>query len=260
MVRSILFACWLLACAASPARAQLVLSGRVVDEVSGLPVEGARVVLLDKDESQLAIGHTNRRGVFDFPVTRKVVDAAILLRVDRLGYEERLLVLVGRRQEISALEIRLNPVSIALDPLEVVGRSSSPVLEAFEQRRATGGGRYFTRADVERLQPLYITDLLATLPGVHFLSSGRGSRRVISFGHAPGRPECPAQIFVDGLPVNRRPAHSAAGIDAISIDDVVTPNVVEGIEVYRGLATVPPEFLSPDAVCGVVAIWTRRKR
>jgi hypothetical protein len=58
----------------------------------------------------------------------------------------------------------------------------------------------------------------------------------------------------------RRTARAPAGADAPTIDDVVTPNVTEGIEVYRGVATVPPEILSPDAMCGVVAIWTRRGR
>jgi hypothetical protein len=260
MIRSAFFTCCLLATITSPPSAQLVFSGRVIDESSGLAVEGARLVLLDRSENQLAVGSTNRRGVFDFQIGRKVVEAAVLLRIERIGYQEMLLSLVGRRQELTALEIRLPPVSIALDPLEVVGRRGSPVLDAFEKRRAGGTGRYFTREDVSRLQPQYVTDLLATLPGVRFLSSGRGARRVVSFGHAPGSPDCPAQIFVDGRPLNRRTARAPAGADAPTIDDVVTPNVIEGIEVYRGVATVPPEFLSPDAVCGVVAIWTRRGR
>ena len=42
------------------------------------------------------------------------------------------------------------------------------------------------------------------------------------------------------------------------IDEVISPGSVEGIEVYRGLSTVPAEFLNPDAECGVIAIWTRR--
>jgi outer membrane receptor for ferrienterochelin and colicin len=67
------------------------------------------------------------------------------------------------------------------------------------------------------------------------------------------------QIFVDGFLVNRR----MVGVNGnrpsdFRIDDVVSPASVEGIEVYRGLSTVPPEFLNPDAVCGVIAIWTRR--
>lgn len=36
------------------------------------------------------------------------------------------------------------------------------------------------------------------------------------------------------------------------------PGLVEGIEIYRGLSTVPAQFLNSDAKCGVVAIWTRR--
>ena len=70
---------------------------------------------------------------------------------------------------------------------------------------------------------------------------------------------CATQIFVDGFLLNRRTGSSrgAPPID-FRIDDVVSPSSIEGIEVYRGLSTVPAEFLNPDAECGVIAIWTRR--
>jgi hypothetical protein len=44
----------------------------------------------------------------------------------------------------------------------------------------------------------------------------------------------------------------------VSVDDLVAPGAIEGIELYRGTATIPAEFLTPQARCGVVAIWTRR--
>jgi hypothetical protein len=30
--------------------------------------------------------------------------------------------------------------------------------------------------------------------------------------------------------------------------------------VYRGLSGVPAEFLTPEARCGVIALWTQRRR
>ena len=64
---------------------------------------------------------------------------------------------------------------------------------------------------------------------------------------------------MDGFLINRREA-SVLGARPMDyrIDDMVLPSSVEGIEIYRGLSTVPPEFLNPDAECGVIAIWTRR--
>ncbi|MFC1791075.1 hypothetical protein ACFL0I_01235, partial [Gemmatimonadota bacterium] len=83
-------------------------------------------------------------------------------------------------------------------------------------------------------------------------------RPVVRVGRSANR-DCITQIFVDGFLVNRR-AFGARGARPIDfrIDDAVSPASVEGIEIYRGLGTVPAEFLNPDAVCGVIAIWTRR--
>jgi hypothetical protein len=41
-----------------------------------------------------------------------------------------------------------------------------------------------------------------------------------------------------------------------NIDDVPLNNI-GAVEVYRGPSEMPPEFNYPDAVCGVVLIWTR---
>jgi hypothetical protein len=76
----------------------------------------------------------------------------------------------------------------------------------------------------------------------------------VTFGRAAGN-GCATQIFVDGFLVNRG---GPGGVNDIRLDDVVSPGSVEGIEIYRGLSTVPAEFLNADAACGVIAVWTRR--
>jgi hypothetical protein len=38
----------------------------------------------------------------------------------------------------------------------------------------------------------------------------------------------------------------------------VEPADVEAIEIFKGLASVPAEFLNPQSRCGVIAIWTKR--
>ncbi len=64
---------------------------------------------------------------------------------------------------------------------------------------------------------------------------------------------CPAQVFLDGVLANR--GGDRAGV---VIDDLVSPLDVEVIEIFKGLSSIPPEFLTREARCGVIAIWTRR--
>jgi hypothetical protein len=39
--------------------------------------------------------------------------------------------------------------------------------------------------------------------------------------------------------------------------DELTPDQVEGIEIYRGSSSVPPQFNTGTSMCGVIAIWSR---
>jgi outer membrane cobalamin receptor len=158
------------------------------------------------------------------------------------------------------LEIRLAPTVVLLAPLEIVALSpprTSPVLENVEHRRTRGFGVQISRQEIEERRPLQISDVLMELPGVYAeRRRGAAGGRTIHMGRAlvgVGGGECPVQVFLDGMLATRdRP-----GGDVL-VDDLASPLDVEVIEVFRGLASVPPEFFTPDARCGVIAIWTKR--
>jgi hypothetical protein len=234
------------------------IQGRVVDDLTGEPVPGATVVILDTYGDRLARRITDDAGEFSAQIRHR---AAVRIRAGRLGYQDvttPVLPFDGRYYFM--LEIRLHVDAVLLAPMEVVAHGErmtrSPTFSEFDRRVATGFGSYFTRTDIEAIRPVLVTDLLQRIPGLRLEGSGRAGRRTVhmarSGGVGQGGGDCPVQIFVDGRIMSR------AGGGTVAIDDLVSPEVVEGIEVYRGLSTVPPEFLAPNSQCGVVAIWTRR--
>lgn len=242
---------------ASPAGAQVVLTGRVVDDVSQTPLEGARVLLLNRYNKTAGYAVTGESGQFRFERS----DYGIYrLDVKAPGFEPAVTPLLWMIQgrDFAELEVRLAPHAVLLAPLEVVELSplgTSPVLENMMQRRLHGFGYQITRQDIEERHPQRVTDMLAELPGVRTSTSGnRVGGRTIHMDRVttgPGGGDCPVQVFVDGTLAHR-------GDDDVAIDDLVDPLDVEAIEVFRGLATTPPEFLNSMSRCGVIAIWTRR--
>lgn len=235
---------------AAPAEAQVRMQGRVIAETTEEPIAGATVVLMDLDGRRIQQRVTDENGRFSFFVRRT---AAVQLRTTHAGFAETTTPRLHFDEfDVFAIEIRMDPAAALLAPLEVTARSSvrSRMLDGFEHRRTATPGVFFTQEDVEKRKPGYVTDLLATVPGVRLLSSGGGARRTVVMGRAAGNPDCPAQVYVDGLLMNRD--------SEFAIDDVVSPQAVHGIEVYRGISTVPADFLSSAATCGVVVIWTRR--
>lgn len=231
------------------------VTGETVTDGSLEPIEGVAVTVLDPDGSELEQEMTDGSGQFGLRIEEV---PTIRLRAERIGYETVLTppIDVDRFRSLT-VELRLAPDVVPVAPLEVVAserREPSPVHEGFHHRRERGFGEYITRQEIERRSPAHVTDLLRTLPGVRLTSSGRGSRGVVttSRGNNSFAGQCPAQIYVDNFHVNRADGRT------FRIDDAVSPNDVEGIEVYRGLSTVPAQFLSPEADCGVIVIWTRR--
>lgn len=238
----------------TPAAAQQVrVTGRVIANDTERPLEGAGISVRRADGTFLLALETDSTGAFEFVTTRT---SAVRLYAQRLGYKAAstpLLHFDGHR--FLQVEIRLDTDAILLAPLEVVVWADvdrSPLLDNFRERRAAGAGVYITRRDIEARRPMYVTDLLRTVPGVQLVGGGGGTRPRISLGRGTAD-GCATQIFVDGMLMNR-----GGTANDIRLDDVVSPGSVEGIEIYRGLSSIPPEFLTPESPCGVVAVWTRR--
>ena len=130
------------------------------------------------------------------------------------------------------------------------------MLENVEHRRLTGFGYHLTREDIERRRPTHLSDILLTLPGIYSQQTraGPGGRSIQMRRALPGRAGgCPVGVFLDGVLANR--GGDRAGV---TVDDLASPLDVEVIEVFQGLSSIPAEFLTNEARCGVIAIWTRR--
>lgn len=252
------------AVAAQIGAAQGGLRGQVLDEETGEGVAGVEVTFLDARERARARVITDSLGLFRMS---RVPAGPFALRTSRIGYAD---VTTPRwtldRADTLIVEIRIAQDAVPLAPLEIVARARpapSAVLDDFRWRMERGHGTYFGRAEIVQRNPGYITDLLRTVPGVRVVSTGRGRTDMhVEMGRAlPGQGggACPVQVFLDGQLVTPYIGRTRRTVDpGFAIDDLVSPSDLEGVEVYRGLSTVPAEFMTPEARCGVVALWTRR--
>jgi len=232
----------------------------VLDARTEKPVVGATVIFRSLWGEELGRRQSDAFGKVTFQVRRHM--GGVRIRTGRQGYrmlDTPSLDLSGH--DYFGLVVRMDVEAIPLAPLEVVARGRryfvdrSHILEGFDHRVRLGFGTYFTRDEIERIGPMRVTDLLRRVPGVTIVGGGTRSEPVLSMNRAQfgrGGGSCPVQIFMDGMLVTR------AGAGAISIDELANPQALEGIEIYRGLATVPADFMNENSHCGVVAIWTRR--
>lgn len=145
----------------------------------------------------------------------------------------------GRALELSIL---LDVAGVELAPVVVEAGATEWALSlaGFYSRRERGFGRFVTPDDIARRHPANVSTLL--------VGTGVVMRCVrthcVPVRYASGR-RCPVSVFLDGLRVE------SYNIDMIPPEDVL------GIEVYRQGADTPAEFSRFSADCGAVVIWTK---
>jgi hypothetical protein len=134
-------------------------------------------------------------------------------------------------------------------------------LEEAYKRAADGRGAYFFKEDIDQLQPPDVKSLFARIAGVKVNERSVFFQRCQAWliGDAFGANRNPPkiQVWIDGFRVTT--LHYTADNGGETLADIlgtVPPSSVQLIEVYTGVARLPPEFLN-DA-CAVIVIWTKR--
>ena len=231
---------------AAPVHGQ-VLQGHVMDDETDQPIPGVRVEMLQ--EGRRPVGHalTDSVGAFAIAAARQ---GSFRLRAERIGYASATTAEVGVPMgDTVAVVVRLRAGSVLLAPLEVVTRprrvSNSPLLaEAFERMERGMGGRFITSDELRMRNPARLTDAMSQ------------SGVVVSGTNVwMNRTRCPPMVVVDGILATRNEGgRDGAQYSAINMVD---PSSVELIEIYAGVAGMPPEWINVGR-CGVIAIWTRR--
>lgn len=240
--------------AGGPIQAQQ-LRGRVTDADTRTAVVSAQVELLDKSTKPLASVLTDPMGQFMIVGPRA---GRFRLRITRLGYQETLvpeIELMGG--ETVEAELRIAVAAIPLEPLRIVarGRTVSQYLEraGFYEREQHGVGSFLTRYEIEKRGGTTLSDALRHVPGVRMRRADRSGRR---WEVQLRNTRCPPSIVLDGVIMR---ADGPVRLQDMPMDDLVSLGDIDGIEIYHGPSETPPAF-NRGGTCGVIVLWTRRRR
>jgi len=214
-----------------------VLRG-IVRDVSGSPIAGAQISV----DAQPGTAESDSLGRFTVSAPG---DRDRVLRVRRIGFlPDSLRIAAGAAAVDLSLVLLRAPQRIRPIIVEAREKEAGP-LAGFYRRMATGQGRYFSAAEIERRRFVDMVHLMNSIPGVS-MERARTSSSIPRFRGD----NVPAEIFLDGVPLGE------GGMDLNHFE--VTQ--LAGVEVYRGQATVPPEFAlgrTGPTRSGVIAIWTQ---
>ncbi|HYW30554.1 MAG TPA: carboxypeptidase regulatory-like domain-containing protein [Gemmatimonas sp.] len=217
--------------------------GGVVRDARNQPVAGVRATVWSTGVEAV----TNARGEFQLS---GLPSGTYTLEVRGIGYEpvRRPVDIVPDREETVAVSI------VQIAKLSTVKVNATRVYtstfqnEAEARRRALGFGYFIDETAIEKRNPIFVSDLLRTTPGV-FVSLGARGERVTMRG-AGRSAYCTPAIFIDG---------ALANIDDGRLDTIVSAQEVRSVEVYPHASSVPGQFLTLNG-CGSIVLWTGPRR
>ncbi len=211
--------------------------GRILDGRSGAPIEGALVSLLGRGDAL-----TNQNGRFEF---EEVLPGLAEVRVEMLGYADRVDPLTIHAGRTIALNVRMAVDPVALEPLEVEVRSRFLELRGVYQRMEQGvSSHLLTRQEIEDRGTNRFSDHLDGISGLRI--NQQGVRRVLT-----GRGNCPIAVFVDGI-------RWQTDIEGTVDIDQIPSDWIEVAEIFNGGVGAPAEYSRDTDGCGVMLIWTRQ--
>ena len=221
----------------------------IITDLDDAPLSRARVTVVGTE----LVAHTRDDGRFHMGA---IPPGARILEVRLLGYSMLRLPVDIKPGETVRLGLALTFEPVPLKGVDVkAGPMLPPELRDFQERRARGSGRFFTRHEIAQMQPRLFTDVLRRVPGVQLqsVSGPYGAGYVVHMSRnsgVMGARVCPVLFYVNGVPFPVAADHA--------INHFIAPEEVAALEVYASTSDVPPQFNSSmhNARCGVIVVWT----
>jgi len=170
-----------------------------------------------------------------------------VLRVRRVGFVEQtadILLAAGStyegRYRLIAAPATLQKIVVKASELKPDRYAGTTRFDAFYSRRAQGLGTFLTREMIDARNAQKSEDLLRMVTGVRIRY--RGSTPIIQFLRCDN-----VNVYIDGIRSH----------DAFRDYFALNPLDIEAMEVYHGIATVPPEFSPEPNDCAAIVVWTR---
>jgi Carboxypeptidase regulatory-like domain/TonB-dependent Receptor Plug Domain len=218
----------------------------IVTDSSLVPLGGATITLLGSSITATTT-ENGRFRIVALPAGEYVVMAR------RLGYGGASVTLHVEGGDTLRPAFALQRVVAQLDTVRASAAYARTRLGEFDERRAAKVGHFITADEIDKRNPVYVSDMLRSVLSVTIeeRTTGGPPRRVAVSKRSPmaslRSATCPFQIFVDGL------IFAEDG----DLTNVPSPSNIAGVEVYSGPATIPLQYKRHDSLCGVILIWTK---
>lgn len=188
-----------------------------------------------------------------------VAPGLLTIKARRIGFKQGQLAVTVEAGR-NTVPIILSDVSMpTLDTVRIVGgQRATAKLDEFETRRLNHSATVtITRDEIVKRNPVDLWQMLMHIPSIRVTDSDTMTAitstraQVQNFGGQP----CFIPIMVDGVVLNRDPAHNSFNANTLP-----RPEEVHGIEIFAGPASIPLRYggLGGEGKwCGLIAIWTR---
>jgi hypothetical protein len=242
------------------------LEGVILSEMDARPISDVEVAIPTLRKNTFS----NDRGEYrltDVPAGSHEVFAR------RLGYKQVQLTLAFEAGQTIERRVLMSRV-VMLDTVAVRASPRDQMMREFEDNRRLGLGKFWTRADLEKLEGVPMSGILSQINGSTVVRGRRGSyawivrsRGVLSLGGSTGtaimpseeerslgaRAACYATVWVDNVRVySGRDQEPLFNLNSIQAADI------EAMEFYASPAQTPARYTGLNTVCGALVIWTRR--
>lgn len=246
---------------AVPVAGQVTVTGVVREDGTQRSLPGV-AVLIEGTKREVTTDHAGRYRL-DAPAGNRV---ALFRAIGLRPYRLRLHLIKGDSVTADVVMVR-EQAAQQLDPVVTTAHPTAPRgigVEAFEERRRLGFGKFIDSTELRRAEHRRLTDLLRGIPGIRVVSFVENTNRPWDFewrvagrkASVDGSP-CWMSVILDGAPIFRSGSLSPPPDFRRGFFEVAS---LQAVEVYRSAAEVPLEYGGPGEQCGLLLLWTRRPK